>query len=52
MELHDFKIGDKVINYGFKCTVVGHHELAQCLIVKDDYDGKKWLADPNKCEPA
>lgn len=51
MKIHDYKVGDKVISFGFTCTVVGHHELAQCLVVKDDHDGKKWLADPNKCEP-
>lgn len=45
-------IGQTVTNFGFTATVIGFHELTGDPILQDIHDGAKWIADPNKCEPA
>ena len=45
----EFPVGIHVINFGILARVIGYHSLAKMLIVRDVYDGQKWLADPNKC---
>lgn len=53
---HKFQLGQTVTNYGMRATVWAYHTTAGGietgdLILVDDM-GFRWVADPNKCEPA
>ena len=45
-------LGQTVTNFVFTATVIGFHEITGDPILQDIHDGRKWLADPAKCEPA
>ena len=45
--MENFKIGQKVINYGITATVVGYHKVTGDLVLEAPEIGR-WLADPAK----
>ena len=47
-ELH---IGQAVINFGRKATVIGFHKITGDPILQD-CEGLWWIADAAKCTPA
>ena len=50
----NFQIGQLVKNFGHLGRITGFHEVTGELILTGrslSYGGKKWLADPEKCEP-
>ena len=49
--MENFKIGQKVINYGTTATVVGFHKITSDLVLEAPEIGR-WLADPAKTEAA
>lgn len=49
--MKNFKIGQRVINFGINATVVGFHEKTGDPILYAPGIGK-WIADPAKTEAA
>lgn len=53
--MENFKIGQKVINYGITATVVGFHKTTGDFVldlVLEAPEVGRWLADPAKTEAA
>lgn len=45
----DLSVGAIVLNFGFRCEVIGHHAITGDPILRECGKRRKWLASADKC---